>query len=306
MSSMPLSTANWHWKNKNVTPWAKSWFESQLTTIEIKEGEEVVSITEVTDVDGDVELGQRKSKLITIYDCSVSLKWEGTASDNTKVSGKLTIPEVSHEITLDKLSDYVYNWSLSTTLSPAVDKLYTLAKKRFPAALETKFEEFAAALIDTHGKDLQVNPTSSAEPSRTGTPTPTAAPVASSHRLWHPADDLFQMLTDQSKIPMWTRAAAQSKPEPGAPFSLFGGGVKGTFVSLEKPGKFVQKWALASPTWPSEHYATLTTLLQQSSDSTKVVFALDGVPTGIEDEIRRNMEGYYIQGLKSIGLGTAL
>ena len=62
MSSMPPSTANWHWKNKNVTSWGKSWFERELTTIEIKEGEEVVSISEVADVDGDIELGQRKSK----------------------------------------------------------------------------------------------------------------------------------------------------------------------------------------------------------------------------------------------------
>lgn len=46
-------------------------------------------------------------RLITIYDCKVELQWEGTASDGTEVSGKLTIPEVSHEITLDGLSDYV-------------------------------------------------------------------------------------------------------------------------------------------------------------------------------------------------------
>lgn len=62
-TTVPASTANWHWKNKNVTPWGKSWFERELTSITIKgDGDEVVSISEVTDVDGDVELGQRKSK----------------------------------------------------------------------------------------------------------------------------------------------------------------------------------------------------------------------------------------------------
>ena len=45
--------------------------------------------------------------MITIYDCRVVLNWSGTASDGTAVSGKLTIPEVSHEITLDGTSDYV-------------------------------------------------------------------------------------------------------------------------------------------------------------------------------------------------------
>ena len=60
---MASSTANWHWKNKNVTPWAKQWFERELTTLNVKgDAGEEVSITEVTEVDGDVELGQRKSK----------------------------------------------------------------------------------------------------------------------------------------------------------------------------------------------------------------------------------------------------
>lgn len=40
------------------------------------------------------------------------------------------------------------------------------------------------------------------------------------------------------------------------------------------------------------HAATLTTVLDQSTDSTKVTFTLDGVPTGMEDETRRNLEGY--------------
>lgn len=44
---------------------------------------------------------------------------------------------------------------------------------------------------------------------------------------------------------------------------------------------------------PSEgHEAKLTTTLEQSSDSTKVTFSLGGVPTGLEGEIKRNLEGY--------------
>ena len=47
------------------------------------------------------------SRLITIYDCKIDLKWSGKASDGSEVNGLLKIPEVSHEITLDGLSDYV-------------------------------------------------------------------------------------------------------------------------------------------------------------------------------------------------------
>ena len=64
--SMPSTTANWHWKNKNVTRWAKDWFERELITVTVKGDteDESVSISDVKEVDGDVELGQRKSKLV--------------------------------------------------------------------------------------------------------------------------------------------------------------------------------------------------------------------------------------------------
>lgn len=61
--TLPPSTANWHWKTKHVTPWARQWFEQELTVLTVKgEADEVVRIEKITDVEGDVELGQRKSK----------------------------------------------------------------------------------------------------------------------------------------------------------------------------------------------------------------------------------------------------
>lgn len=324
---MPSSTANWHWKNKNVTSWAKEWFQRELTAIVIEGTEGNVAISSVRIDEGDVELGQRKSKLITIYDIQIRLDWQGATSDGTDVTGKLSIPEVSHEITLDKLSDYVYNWTLDSTSSPAVNALFAFIKTRLPPALEAKFAEFPAALIDTHGKDLTV----SGEPSRTGTPalsvdavaatgasasTTVPKPIKQSQvntssvvkeaTFMAASDDLFGLFTDEKRIPMWTRAPAQSAARADTEYSLFGGGVKGKYVSLTPGKEIVQTWALQSPTWPSGHFATLTTAFEQSSDSTKVRFTLDGVPKGMEDEITRNLEGYYIHGLKSIGLGTVL
>ena len=123
------------------------------------------------------------------------------------------------------------------------------------------------------------------------------------------ADDLFSLFTDEKRIPIWTRASAQasstfcayiqvfdtflqSNPIPGSGYSLFGGGVQGKYVSLNAPKQIVQTWSLQSPDWPSGHEATLTTSLDQSSDSTAVKFTLNGVPLGKEDEIKRNLEGY--------------
>jgi len=219
-------------------------------------------------------------------------------------------------------------------LSGPVEALYKLARTSLGTALETKLAEFPSALIDTHGKDLTV----SSEPSPSASPVPQPAGVAaatpvsaapgpteSREKLAEKpkkainietvtveatfqaaADDLFSILTDEKRIPYWSRAPAQSKAEVGTEYSLFGGGVKGSYTSL-KPGKeIVQTWVLNSPTWPTDHVGTLKTTFDQSTDSTKVVFSLAGVPKGLEDETRRNLEGYYVRGLKSIGLGTVL
>ena len=122
---------------------------------------------------------------------------------------------------------------MSTASSPPVDAVLKLARSRLPAILEAKFSQFAAAIIDTHGKDLTV----STEPSRSGTPAnastplvPAAAAAASAPPARAPAvkteslnttrisvnatfmaaaDDLFDLLTNEKRIPMWTRAPAQ-------------------------------------------------------------------------------------------------
>ncbi|KAF9026408.1 hypothetical protein BDZ89DRAFT_1134834 [Hymenopellis radicata] len=59
---LPPSTV----KNKNVTDWGHEWFKTKLTNLKAQgetEGE-AVCIADVFDVDGDVELDQRKSKTL--------------------------------------------------------------------------------------------------------------------------------------------------------------------------------------------------------------------------------------------------
>ncbi|KAI0005901.1 hypothetical protein BJV74DRAFT_800661 [Russula compacta] len=221
-----------------------------------------------------------------------------------------------------------YQWSLTSQSSSETSALFALAKDKLPTALEAKFAAFPTDLIDTHGKDIIVG---SNEPSRTSSPAPPSVNVPASSGAPRPAkkavtasqkintsvveveatfhasaDDLFSLLTDEKRIPMWSRAPAKSAAAPETDYELFGGGVRGKYISIT-PGKGIkQTWALQSPTWPDGHVATLTTVLEQSTDSTRVTLTLDGVPTGMEDEVRRNLEGYYVHGFKSIGLGTML
>jgi len=204
-----------------------------------------------------------------------------------------------------------------------VNKVYQIAKSKLRTAIETKLAEFPTALIETHGKDLTV----SGEPSPAGTPKPSngatspaaiattsAAPVKPAAKpkavntetvvvtsnFQASADDLYGILTDERRIPMWSKAQAQSKAEVGTEYSLFGGGVKGTYKSLKPGQEIVQTWTLNTPSWPTGHFATLTTTFDQGSDYTKLTLCLDGVPLGVEEETRHKNIGS-IGGLKSIG-----
>jgi len=280
--------------------------------------------------DGDAELGQRKSKLIAIYDIHLKLDWSSTGPGGAEAKGTLDIPEISHEITLDKLHSYTYNWSLATERTPDIEKLFQFAQARLPHALEAKFSEFPAALMATHGKDITVSAPNSKEPSRTSTPVHSSTnPISASSKItatekareekalnttnlfidagfMASAEDLFALLTDEKKIPQWSRNPAISNPVPGSSYSIFGGNIKGSYSIVSPPTKFVQSWALQHPSWPQGHYATLTTHLEQLSESTKITWSMIGIPVGLEDEIHRNIQGYYVGGLKSIGLGSML
>lgn len=68
---------NWHWVNKDVREWAKEWFTQDLTKLEAKNGDVTAKITGIQSMDGDVDVSQRKGKVITIFDVKLVLDYSG-------------------------------------------------------------------------------------------------------------------------------------------------------------------------------------------------------------------------------------
>ena len=68
---------NWHWVNKDVTEWAKSYLEKTLVGIEATEAGASAIIKAVQSMEGDVDVSQRKGKVITLFDIVLQLKYEG-------------------------------------------------------------------------------------------------------------------------------------------------------------------------------------------------------------------------------------
>jgi activator of HSP90 ATPase len=68
---------NWHWVNKDAGPWAKEFLEERSKTVSAEEDGVTAKITKLVSMDGDVEVSQRKGKVITIFDVSLQLEYEG-------------------------------------------------------------------------------------------------------------------------------------------------------------------------------------------------------------------------------------
>ena len=70
---------NWHWVNKDVSEWARTYLEENLTKIEAEKGDVAAKITRVSSMDGDVDVSQRKGKVITLFDVKLKLEFDGSS-----------------------------------------------------------------------------------------------------------------------------------------------------------------------------------------------------------------------------------
>lgn len=215
--------------------------------------------------------------LLTIYDLEISAKWKGANAAGDEFTGALKMPEFSHE-TIDGLSEYVFDISIDQSGAEA-DAFRAWLRTAFPKVLEPALNGFRDELLRAHG----IFET----PAGSGASTPAAfkqgyspAPPGEQHvkalsaataaaqkkeggdkirtvtvevsaNLQASGEDMWTLLTDAARVPMWSRSAATITPEKGTEFSLFNGNVSGKIVEVDRPKKLVQTWQTKSPGWPS-------------------------------------------------------
>lgn len=75
---MPIHNPNnWHWVNKDVREWAKEYLEKSLVGLSAEQGDVTAKVSKVLSMDGDVDVSQRKGKVITLFDVKLQLEYEG-------------------------------------------------------------------------------------------------------------------------------------------------------------------------------------------------------------------------------------
>ncbi|KAI5467710.1 activator of Hsp90 ATPase [Mariannaea sp. PMI_226] len=319
---------NWHWVNKDVSPWAKQWFVDNLATVEAENGDVKAKISKVQSMDGDVDVSQRKGKVITIFDVKLVLEYSGSAPGEEDVSGTITVPEIAHDTEED---EYVFDVDIFAD-SKGKQPVKDLVKSKLVPQLRQRFQQLAPALIAEHGKDIQhapgSNPSSGFSTPRTmaqkaSTEKPTSAPTAQTttvgtvntvtvtdnEEFRTTAEEMFQTFVDPQRLAAFTRAPPRvfEGAKKGGKFELFDGNVSGEYLELESPTKIVQSWRLAQ--WPAGHYSKLQIEFDQNDVDHVTVMRVtwDGVPVGQEDVTKRNWLEYYVKSIKrTFGFGTIL
>lgn len=69
---------NWHWVNKDASGWAKNYLNEKLRAVSAEGDGVTAKVSNVLTMDGDVDVSQRKGKVITLFDVKLQLEYEGT------------------------------------------------------------------------------------------------------------------------------------------------------------------------------------------------------------------------------------
>lgn len=323
---------NWHWVNKDVSGWAKDFLTGEIVGVSAEEGDTSAKVDSIMSMDGDVDVSQRKGKVITLFDVKLQLEWSGKTGEDTTASGTITIPEVAHDTEED---EYVFEISLYSESSEK-EPIKSLVRSKLAPQLRPLLQKLGPALIAEHGKDIQHAPgsnpssgfttpkymssshiTKDTPKSNTSTTTTSSGKgpavnvttVNDEVEFRTTAEELYKTFTEPDRIAAFTR----SKPnvfegaKKGGKFELFGGNVSGEYDVLEKPTKIVQKWRLAQ--WPQGHYASLIIRFEQNDVDGVTMMRVDieGVPIGQEEVTKRNWGEYYVRSIKqTFGFGTIL
>lgn len=82
---------NWHWVNKDASAWTRKWLEVQLKSVKAEKDGVTAQVDKLITMDGDVDVNQRKGKVITIFDIRLVLEYSGSCVRSINGYRSLTI-----------------------------------------------------------------------------------------------------------------------------------------------------------------------------------------------------------------------
>uniref|UniRef100_A0A2M4ANB2 Putative activator of 90 kDa heat shock protein atpase log 1 n=1 Tax=Anopheles triannulatus TaxID=58253 RepID=A0A2M4ANB2_9DIPT len=326
---------NWHWTEKNATPWSKDKLQALLDGFVISGHGQECKITKIEKMEGEATANNRKGKLIFFYEWNIVLLWAGRCNDE-EVTGKVTIPNLSEENDVDEVELTVSLDSSNAASEKLKQFMYNVGREKLRKQLDTYIRElkadFAKGLIlpkkdELNGTDGTVTVKKDKETvfasgfnkkkidleTVTGTNTGSKnvgckmdlKTLQTVEKFQCRANELYDALTREDMVTAFTRGYVKQELFKGGDFVYFGGNISGKYQELEPNKKIVQTWRYKQ--WPSGHYSTVTMELKEQEDHTELHLTQTMIPAAEYEMTRQNWQRYYWDSIRSaFGFGSFL
>ena len=113
-----------------------------------------------------------------------------------------------------------------------------------------------------------------------------------------PADpkDVYNALTNQEMLEIWTGEDAVMDPEPGTEFSLWGGSITGLNIEFEENRKIVQQWYFGE----QEEQSLVTIVLHPHQKGTSIELRHTNIPDDAFDNMAEGWDDDYFDALREL------
>ncbi|XP_037602988.1 activator of 90 kDa heat shock protein ATPase homolog 1b [Sebastes umbrosus] len=313
---------NWHWTERDATNWSSDKLKFLLVGLSVESEDGTCEVTEVSKVEGEASINNRKGKLIFFYEWILKATWTGESKAGVKYTGTIDVPNLSDENDMEDL-DVSVALNKDEPETPLTDLMRTKGAEKIREALGSyvgylKTEFTQGMILPTANGVTKTSSQSKAKldktrisssggtaaPINTGVKIPTCKFSIREKFLTSPAD-LYRVFLNQDMVQAFTHAPAMVDGEKGGKFRLLEGNVFGEFTDLVPDGKIVMKWRYNN--WPSEHYATITMTFYDRSSETELKVDCRGVPEDEEERTKEGWKRYYFEAIKqTFGYGARL
>lgn len=304
---------SWHWEERDLSKTSHEALKDLFRGKQIPNEGDVkgFTITELSEIDGDITVAQRKGKIMCYFEIKMTAKWEAMVGDS-KVEGKLAATDVEHD-------NYNEDFDIKVTTverNAAASKAEAVAQKGGRKMFRNITKEFFETLFKQHNVGTKV-PTSAPASGATSSPpsAPTAAPkaavaskppttssVEATSIQWvidwsAPATELFRTFTDQARASAYTRSPAKIDAQPGGTFEYLGGAITGHFNDVVENKKLTMQWRLGS--WPAgQHSSVVMEFVTEEHGRTRLNFAQAGIPSADVDRVKQGWTVNFFEPIK--------
>ncbi|KAK2864392.1 hypothetical protein Q7C36_003546 [Tachysurus vachellii] len=302
---------NWHWTERDVSAWSQDVLNELLLRVRVENEDGVCQITDVSEIEGEASINNRKGKLIFFYEWIIKASWTGTSKNGLKYKGNVEVMNLSDENDIDDLDICIIackdqpTTPLTALMKKDGEKEVKLALQGYVSHLKKEFSqgmilptaEGVSKQQQTHIK-LEKNPSGSPAISKSPS-SGVKIPTVSFHlkeTFLTSSEELYKVFLNQEMVQAFTHLTAHVDGVRGGRFCLLEGNVHGEFAELVPDQRIVMRWRFSS--WPAGHFSTVTLDFTDRDSETEMSLEAKGVPSSEEERMKEGWQRYYFDAIK--------